>query len=65
MASQAWRDRLAAASVLRALPGWRLRGRASPDGRDTSSSLPEHWRQESAEQLNELTSAGIEVDLEG
>ena len=64
MAITGWRDRLAATSVLRTMPGWRGRVRADADGREMASPLPERWREEAAEQLHDLVSAGIAVDTE-
>jgi len=64
-AMEGWRDRLAAATVLRALPGWRQCGSADGiSGSVTAASLPAGWRQEAAKQLSELAAAGIHVDVD-
>ena len=64
-AMEGWRARLAAASVLRALPAWRSRGSSGgTTGSMTAASLPAGWRQEAAEQLSELAAAGIEVEVD-
>ena len=62
---KSWRGRLAAASVLRSVPGWRQRGVAGGiTDSATASSLPAGWRQEAAKQLSELVEGGIAVDVD-
>ncbi len=64
-AMEGWRARLAAACVLRALPGWRSRASSGGiTGSMTAASLPAGWRQEAAKQLSELVAAGIDVDVD-